>query len=83
MLPFSRSHELEADRIGLIYMAKAGYDPRAAVTFWQRMDKLSEGGQPPEFLSTHPSHGRRIQQLREHMPEALKVYREARAASQG
>jgi predicted Zn-dependent protease len=77
MLPFSRSHELEADRIGLLYMARAGYDPRAAVSFWQRMDKLGKGRQPPEFLSTHPSHGKRIERLQAFMPRALKAYRQA------
>ncbi len=70
MLPFSRLHESEADRLGLIFMAMAGYDPNAAVSFWQRM---SEGktGSPPEFLSTHPSDATRIRQLKELIPEAM------------
>ena len=75
-LPFSRSQETEADRIGLILMAKAGYDPRVAIELWQRMEKQDGGqGAPPEFLSTHPSYETRIQQLRSFMPEALAYYR--------
>lgn len=73
MLPFSRSHESEADRIGLIFMAMAGYDPAAAVSFWQRM--AAQGGQkPPEFMSTHPSDETRIADIRQHLPEALTYY---------
>ena len=74
MLPFSRQHESEADYIGLLLAAQAGYDPREAVRMWERMDKLSQGA-PPEFLSTHPGHGTRIQQLQAWMPEALDLYR--------
>jgi predicted Zn-dependent protease len=74
LLPFSRNHESEADRIGLILMAKAGYDPREAPRFWQRMESLSSGGRPPEFLSTHPNPDTRIQQLNAWMPEALEHY---------
>jgi predicted Zn-dependent protease len=73
LLPYSRQHESEADRIGLILMAKAGYDPREAVSFWQRMAAQSEG-QPPEFLSTHPAHDTRIQGIRDAMPEAVAIY---------
>jgi predicted Zn-dependent protease len=75
-LPFSRSQETKADRIGLILMAKAGYDPRVALDLWQRMEK-KEGskGAPPEFLSTHPGYETRIQQLRSFLPEALNYYR--------
>jgi len=73
LLPFSREHELEADEMGLIYMARAGYDPREAITFWERMSSAG-GQQPPEFASTHPSHGRRIEQLREFLPKALAEY---------
>lgn len=73
LLPFSRGHEAEADRIGLILMSKAGYDPRAAVPFWRRM--AAGGGQkPPEFLSTHPSDGTRIRKIEAALPEALKYY---------
>jgi len=72
-LPFTRSQEAEADEIGLIYMARAGYDPRAAVALWQNMDKAG-GDRPPQFLSTHPSPENRIEKLREQMPEALEYY---------
>lgn len=74
MMPFSRTHESEADRIGLILMAKAGYDPRAAVGFWERMAK-SGGQKPPELLSTHPADSRRIEQIKSWLPEALKYYK--------
>ncbi len=76
LLPFDRRQESEADHIGLILMATSGYDPRAALGFWQRMAKLgSEKGQPPEFLSTHPADERRIEQIRGWLPEAMDVYR--------
>lgn len=74
MLPFSRNHELEADKWGLIFTAKAGYNPQEAIGLWERMEKASNGQKPPEFLSTHPSEGRRIEKLKELMPEALKYY---------
>jgi predicted Zn-dependent protease len=77
LLPFSREHETEADRMGLIYMARAGYDPREAVSFWQRMSASNER-QPPEFASTHPSHERRIEDLREFLPTALREYEKAK-----
>ncbi len=73
MLPFSRSHESEADYVGLLLAAQAGYDPHEAVRVWARMEQLSKG-QPPEFLSTHPGHETRIKQLQEWMPEALHYY---------
>lgn len=76
ILPFSRSQETEADRIGLILMAKAGYDPRVSLEVWERMEKLDSGRQaPPEFLSTHPGYETRVQQLRQFIPEALTYYR--------
>lgn len=75
-LPFSRQHESEADHIGLMYMARAGYDPRESIAFWERMAQ-GGGGAPPEFLSTHPSHGTRVRQLQDLMPEALDVWRAA------
>ncbi len=74
MLPYSRSHESEADHLGLIFMAMAGYDPREAPVFWQRFSQHG-GSAPPEFLSTHPSNETRIKQLKEWMPEALKYYK--------
>jgi predicted Zn-dependent protease len=73
ILPFSRSQESEADKVGLILMAKAGYDPRVAVSLWQRMEQKQKGA-PPEFLSTHPNSGTRVEEMRAYMPEALGYY---------
>lgn len=73
VLPFSRKQEAEADHIGVIMMAKAGYDPRAAVTLWQNFGKLG-GDRAPEFLSTHPAPASRIQEIQALMPEAMAVY---------
>lgn len=73
-LPFSRSHESEADHIGLLLMATAGYDPREAVTFWERMEKAGGGKAPPEFASTHPSHGHRIRDIEGWLPDAEALY---------
>ena len=73
LMPFSRNHESEADHIGLLYMARAGYDPRESINFWRRMEESSQS-QPPQFLSDHPSHGTRIQQLQNWMPQALEQY---------
>ena len=78
-LPFSRKQEGEADRIGLIYMAKAGYDPREAVAFWERMGAAGRGA-PPEFLSTHPGYRTRIKNLRKWMPEAMEYYENSQKA---
>jgi predicted Zn-dependent protease len=75
MLPFSRLHESEADRMGLIFMAMAGYDPAEAPLFWERMAALSAGQEPPEFLSTHPSNQRRISELNALVPEAMQYYK--------
>jgi predicted Zn-dependent protease len=75
MLKFSRSHESEADHMGLIFMAMAGYDPASAPKFWERMATLSGGQQPPEFLSTHPSHETRIKDLEGWIPEAMQYYK--------
>ncbi len=74
VLSYSRSHESEADHMGLLFMALAGYNPNEAVGFWQRMG--AKGGQkPPEFLSTHPSDSRRVSQIQGWMPEAMKYYK--------
>lgn len=76
LLPWGRKQESEADHIGLILMAKAGYDPRAARDLWVRMAEASKGqSRPPEFLSTHPSEATRIQQIEGWLPEALKYYK--------
>lgn len=75
ILPFSRNQELEADRFGLIWTAMAGYNPQEAIALWERMEKASQGQSPPEFLSTHPSEGKRITQLQKFMPEAMKYYK--------
>ena len=73
LLPYSRVHESEADRIGLMIMARAGYDPREAVPFWQRMNEKA-GPRPPEFLSTHPAPASRIANIKSYIPEALPYY---------
>ena len=78
-LPFSRKQEAEADLIGLRLMARAGFDPAQSIQLWKNMDAAG-GGQPPEFLSTHPSHASRIADLRAHLPRAEALYRQARAA---
>jgi predicted Zn-dependent protease len=76
LLPWGRSQESEADHLGLIYMAKAGYDPHAARDLWIRMAEASKGsGKPPEFLSTHPSEATRIKQIDGWLPEAMQYYR--------
>ena len=73
LLPYSRTQESEADHIGLFLMARAGYDPREALAFWKRMEGAG-GANPPEFLSTHPSHGTREQQIAAWLPEALRYF---------
>ncbi len=75
ILPHSRKHESEADEIGLIYAAKAGYDPRAAVGFWERMEAQKTGFTSPEFLSTHPSDSNRIDKINALMPKAYEIYK--------
>lgn len=74
LLPYSRLHESEADHLGLIFMAMAGYDPNGAVAFWRRMAE-SGGSKPPEFLSTHPSDETRIRKIEAELPEAMKYYK--------
>jgi predicted Zn-dependent protease len=73
LLPYSRLHETEADQIGLMFMARAGYDPNGAVTFWERMNAKS-GSRPPEFLSTHPAPETRIAEIKAFIPEAMPYY---------
>jgi predicted Zn-dependent protease len=74
MLPYSREHEYEADKLGLIFMALAGYDPKSAVGFWERMS-LVGGSKPPEFMSTHPTDANRIRKIKAAIPEALQYYK--------
>jgi predicted Zn-dependent protease len=74
LLPYSRDHESEADRIGLMLAAQAGYDPREGPEVWRRMAQRAGGGGTPEFLSTHPSHETRIENMNQWMPEAMRIY---------
>jgi metalloendopeptidase OMA1, mitochondrial len=76
-LPFSRSQESEADHIGLVYMARAGYDPHQALALWKRMVRASKGKEPPEFASDHPSDQHRVERIQEWLPEAERAYRPA------
>jgi len=78
LLPYGRTHEREADLVGLDLMAKAGFDPHESIALWRNMSKVG-GGQPPEFLSTHPSHSSRIYELERHIPTVMPLYEEARA----
>lgn len=78
-MKFSRVHESESDYLGLDYMARAGFDPRESVNLWRNM-AAAGGGQPPEFMSTHPSHETRIRDLQANMPRAMETYNAARAA---
>ena len=75
VLSYSRTHENEADHLGLVFMAMAGYNPEEAVGFWQRMSAQKTGAQPPEFLSTHPADQTRIQNLKNLLPDAMKYYK--------
>ncbi len=77
VLPYSRKHETEADHIGLMLMARAGYDPAEAPKFWTRFSASSNGEKPAEFLSTHPADARRASDLEKLLPEALTIYRTA------
>jgi predicted Zn-dependent protease len=78
-LPNSRTHEVEADRMGVELAARAGYDPRAAISLWEKMAKTSNGGQPPKWLSTHPSHEDRISDLKAYSAKVLPLYQAAKA----
>jgi metalloendopeptidase OMA1, mitochondrial len=80
LLPYSRSQEYEADRVGLILMAKAGYDPAQALEFWRRMMTGEKGGKLPQFMSSHPNDASRLKELQEFLPEAQKYYVAAHAA---
>ncbi|WP_370086520.1 M48 family metallopeptidase [Ekhidna sp.] len=77
ILAFSRKHESEADKLGLYFMAMAGYNPQEAPKFWERMSANSGGEAPPEFVSTHPSHETRISDLNANMPKAMEYYRKS------
>jgi len=80
LMPYSRTQESEADIIGLDLMAKAGFDPRQSVALWQKMEQASKGREPVEFMSTHPSHSTRIQELQQRIPQAMNLYKQAQAA---
>jgi predicted Zn-dependent protease len=77
ILPYSRLHENEADHLGLIFMAMAGYDPNTAVGFWERMAQMKGGQAPPEFISTHPSDEKRIKNIKALIPEAMQYYKKS------
>jgi len=79
MLPYSRKQELEADHLGLIFMSMAGYDPRQAPAFWERM--AQQGGKGPEFLSTHPSDEHRMEELQKELPEAMKYVNKSKSSN--
>jgi len=74
ILPYSRLHESEADQLGLIFMAMAGYNPNHAVGFWERMASTQKNGEIPEFISTHPSDASRIQKIKSYIPKAMEYY---------
>ncbi|MDP2902919.1 MAG: M48 family metalloprotease [Methylovulum sp.] len=80
LMPFSRTQESEADMIGQDLMSKAGFDPRQSIALWQKMGRASQGQQPVEFMSTHPAHATRIQELEQHMPKAMALFQQAHAA---
>jgi predicted Zn-dependent protease len=79
LMPYSRVQESEADLIGADLMAKAGFDPKQSIALWQKMEQASQGQQPVEFLSTHPANATRIQNLEQHMPQAMVFYQQAQA----
>lgn len=75
LLPYSRKHEYEADKIGMLFMARSGYNPEEAIKFWERMEAAGSKGANLAFMSTHPSHSNRIKRLKEYLPEAMKHYK--------
>lgn len=77
--PYGRTQESEADIIGVDLMAKAGFDPRQSIGLWQKMEQATQGKQPVEFMSNHPSHATRIQNLEQHMPQAMGLFQQAQA----
>ncbi|CAG1769483.1 Metalloprotease LoiP [uncultured bacterium] len=77
--PYSRTQESEADMIGVDLMAKAGFNPQQSIVLWQRMAQATQGQQPIEFMSTHPSHATRIQELEQHLPQAMGLFQQAQA----
>ena len=79
LMPYSRVHESEADMIGVDLMARAGFDPRQSIGLWQKMERASQGRNPIEFMSTHPSHATRIQDLERHMPQAMGLFQQAQS----
>jgi predicted Zn-dependent protease len=80
-LPNSRLHETESDRMGVELAARAGFNPRAAVTLWEKMAKVSDGGQPPKWLSTHPPHDERINDLRAYSEKVMPLYAATKQAA--
>lgn len=78
--PYGRTQESEADIMGVDLMAKAGFDPQYSISLWQKMEQATQGKQTVEFLSTHPSHATRIQDLEKHMPQAMSLYQQAQAS---
>jgi predicted Zn-dependent protease len=81
LLPYSRLHEKEADRLGLAFMAMAGYNPNEAIAFWERMKKMNTGPKMPVWLSTHPLDETRIEEMKKNLPEAIKYYQKAKSGS--
>jgi predicted Zn-dependent protease len=77
-LRFSREDETEADAVGLELAARAGYDPRAGVTLWQKMQAAHQGGAPPQWMSSHPADGNRVEEIKRHLPEVMPLYEQAR-----
>ncbi len=77
MLPFSRTHEYEADKLGMIFMAKAGYNPNAAISFWQKFKEVSDTGAVGEIFSTHPMSEKRLEEIKAYLPTAMDMYRTA------